>query len=708
MIALPLVVLPLTEQFVVHSKIALFLLATLAVMVLYIFNSLKKATLQFTLSPLTFPVLGFGIAAGASSLFASTYPFEHLFGLGGLYIACTLFIIFGASQIKTIVLDHPLAILLGVNATLLATSLLQLLGYGPARLINYFLPVPLSTTSLAFNLAGSPLIALQLAIVGLVGVATAVYYKQYKLGAIQYVGIALTIASLGLHAWALLPGKESTPILLPIAANWSVAVDTLRTPKTALIGYGPQGFSLAYSLFKPEWMNGNSLWATPFAQGSNGVLTLLVTIGLLGVTTFLSIPVLLIRQYAHTLPRTKPLFWMSMSIFVLMFLVPANTVLFGLLAVLLTAWIGSESKRFAQLEIQSIQVKKAGEQSTEARTGQEKTETQAKSRIIVQAVCAILAFGLLVAMYGYGRAFAAEMIFLQSAKAIQNENLVEAYTLQQRAIGLNPFIDSYRRRYSATNITIAAALAEKADITDEEASQFAALVQQAIREGRAATAINQLNSTNWLQLAQTYRSLIGAAEGAEQWALTSYLNAAQLAPSDPALRVEIGGILYAAESYDDAAQFFQQAIALKPDYANAYYNLANAFAMANKLEQARTAYQQTLLLLDANTQDYITTSNELKALEDKIEEGKNDANSAQNTPPSTPSPIESPATTTLLPGTVPSSQQNQPSLLTQPGESILPSISAETKVQLDEPITQNENESVTQQEESAGSVEKAE
>lgn len=699
MIALPLIVAPLTEQFVVHSKIALFLIATVAIMVLYIANSLKKSTLQFTLSPLTFPVLGFGVAAVASSLFASTYPFEHLFGLGGLYIACTLFIIFGASQIKTIVLDHPLAILLGVNATLLASSLLQLVGYGPVRLVNYFLPVPLSTTSLTFNLAGSPLIALQLAVIGLVGVAAAVYYKQYKLGAVQYLGIALTIASLGLHTWALLPGKESTPILLPIAANWSVAVDTLRTPKTALIGYGPQGFSLAYSLFKPEWMNGNSLWATPFAQGSNGVLTLLVTIGLLGVTTFLSIPVLLIRQYAHTLPRTKPIFWMILSIFVLMFVVPANTVLFGLLAVLLTAWIGSESKRFAQLEIQSIQVKKADEIETGENTIQTKTGSHAKSRIVVQATCAVIAFGLVVATYGYGRAFAAEMVFLQSAKAIQNENLVEAYTLQQQAIRLNPFIDSYRRRYSATNITIAAALAEKADITDEEASQFAALVQQAIREGRAATAINQLNSTNWLQLAQTYRSLIGAAEGAEQWALTSYLNAAQLAPSDPALRVEIGGILYAAKSYDDAAQFFQQAIALKPDYANAYYNLANAFAMANKLEQARTAYQQTLLLLDANTQDYITTSTELKALEDKIEEGKNDANSAQNTPDTTPAPTQSPIETTTSP------LLNQPSLLTQPGEGILPSISSDAKLPLDDPNTQDDP--AIQGEQSAGTVEKA-
>ncbi len=680
MVALPLVVVPITEQFVVHSKIALFLMATVAVMVLYIVHSLKKSVIPFTLSPLTFPVLGFGIATLSSSLFTNSYPVEHLFGLGGLYIACTLFILFGASQVKTIILAHPLNIMLGVNAGLLGTSLLQLVGFGPARLLNYFLPLPLGVNSLAFNLAGSPLIALQLAIVGLVGVAAAYWLKEYKLGAFQYVGIALTVGSLLLHGWALLPGKESTPLLLPLAANWSVAIDTLRTPKNALLGYGPQGFSTAYTLFKPEWMNGNSLWATPFAQGSNGILTLLVTTGLLGVISFVSIPVMLIRQYGHMLPRSKPIFWMTMSIFVLMCLVPANTVMFALLAVFLTAWIGSESKRFTQLEIHSIQIKKPTAQAD---------ETKAKSRIVVQAVCAVLAFGLLVSIYGYGRAFAAEVIFLQSTKAIQNEDLVGAYTLQQQAIKLNPFIDSYRRRYSATNITIAAALAEKTDITDEEASQFSALVQQSIREGRAATSLDQLDSTNWLHLGQTYRSLIGAAEGAEQWALTSYLNAAQLAPTDPSLRVEIGGILYAAKSYDDAVTFFQQAIALKPDYTNAYYNLANALVMSNKLEQARTAYQQTLLLLDASSDDYIKTSAELKALEEKITAQTATGDENSNVKPAAGGNQETALTNMDGMNSDQNQGQNQQSVLTNPGENPGPVISTENQLPLSETIQPN-------------------
>ena len=678
MIALPLLVVPSTEQFVIHSKIVIFLLATLLVMVLYIVHSIRKSVLPLTLSPLTFSILGFGVASIASSFFANSYPVEHLFGLGGLYFACCLFILFGASQVKTIVLEHPLNILLGVNAALFATSVLQLVGFGPARLLNYFLPLPLALNSLAFNLSGSPLIALQIAGIALVGVGSAFILKQYKLGTVQYIGLGFTLASILLHTWAILPGKESTPLLLPLAANWSIAIDTLRTPKTAFFGYGPQGFSTAYSLFKPEWINSSSLWATPFAQGSNGILTLLVTTGLLGVGSFLSIPLLLVRQYAHMLPRSKPVFWMILSIFVLMCIVPANTVLFGLLAVLITTWIGSESKRFTRLEIQSVQIRKLNEKSNEESTKTSTSETPAKNRIVVQAVCAVIAFGLIVATYGYGRAFAAEVVILQSTKAIQNEDLIGAYILQQRAIKLNPFIDSYRRRYSATNITIAAALAEKTDLTDEEASQFSALVQQSIREGRAATALNQLNSTNWLHLAQVYRSLIGAAEGSEQWALTSYLTAAQLAPTDPALRVEIGGILYAAESYDDAALFFQQAIALKPDYANAYYNLANTFVMANKLEQARTAYQQTLLLLNADTQDYVRTSNELKVLEEKIDASPTSAQQNQeNTELNATNSVQDQLNLNQI-------NQGQPSLLTNPGENSFPIISAENQLPLGE------------------------
>jgi tetratricopeptide (TPR) repeat protein len=56
------------------------------------------------------------------------------------------------------------------------------------------------------------------------------------------------------------------------------------------------------------------------------------------------------------------------------------------------------------------------------------------------------------------------------------------------------------------------------------------------------------------------------------------------------LRVEAGGIYYANGDYLSAANLFRQAANLKPDYANAHYNLAKALLM---LQNYTLALQET-------------------------------------------------------------------------------------------------------------------
>ena len=67
--------------------------------------------------------------------------------------------------------------------------------------------------------------------------------------------------------------------------------------------------------------------------------------------------------------------------------------------------------------------------------------------------------------------------------------------------------------------------------------------------------------------------------------------------------------------YDDAIDQFKQAIGLKPDYGNAYYNLSYAYKQQKKYPQAYLAMQNVVNLMDANTADYEKSLNELNELQ---------------------------------------------------------------------------------------------
>ena len=614
LLTLPLLVLPFTEQFVVHTKLAVMIFGTLTMLGLYAAQSMKSKVLGFTLSPLTIPVLGFGFAILASTFFTGNYPVEHLLGMGGLYLALVLFVLFGGSVFRaTKPAVSVVSVLLLANVLLLISSALQLTGFGPAYFLNFFLPNQLPTDSLVFNLTGSSLVSLQVAIVTLVGTFVAIMYREFAPNLLHKIAIGATVFSLVLHGWAVLPGQVSAPLIMPWSANWSVAIDTLRAPRTALIGFGPQSFSNASNIFRPEWLNMTEFWGIQFNQGSNMLLTLIVTTGLFGLLSFLSIFFVLFRQTKSVTTQTKPIHWMLFALLAVLIFFPPNIVIIGLLAVLLATWIASESNRFADVEIHGLSVR-----SRRGDAQEHIVLTQSTSAVLLLSGILLLLVG--ATTYGYGRAYAAEVALLNSTKAAVREDVIGVYEYQQQAINLNPYMDIFRRRYSATNIAIAAALAEQENLSEADQQQFSELVQQAIREGRAATALDETDVNNWLSLAQIYRSLIGAAEDAEQWSITSYITAIQLAPTDPGLRIEAGGVLYAGEAYQDSIQLFQEAITLKPDMANGYYNLANALVQIERFDLARNAYQQTLLLLEPDSEDYVKTAQELAAVEAKLEE----------------------------------------------------------------------------------------
>jgi tetratricopeptide (TPR) repeat protein len=227
--------------------------------------------------------------------------------------------------------------------------------------------------------------------------------------------------------------------------------------------------------------------------------------------------------------------------------------------------------------------------------------------------------GLLFATYLTGRAWASyHQQYLANQGYLEND-AIQVYDHQRQAVVLNPYLDTHRRTYALTNLQIALALSNKADITEQEQEQVSQLVSQAVREGRAATTIDPLDSRNWVVLAQIYQELVGSAEGADQWAVSAYVEAISTDPSNPLLRLQLGHLLLGQEEFQQAANLYQQATNLKPDLAAGYFHLGNALVKTQQLEQAQQAWKQALILLEAGTEDYQIVEEALAQLEEQIE-----------------------------------------------------------------------------------------
>jgi tetratricopeptide (TPR) repeat protein len=158
--------------------------------------------------------------------------------------------------------------------------------------------------------------------------------------------------------------------------------------------------------------------------------------------------------------------------------------------------------------------------------------------------------------------------------------------------------------------------------------------------------LSAFNSLNWQNLGQIYRNLIGVGQNAEQFAVASYNQSIALNPSNPGLRIELGGIYYQLKQWDLAQNQFTIATQLKPDYANAYYNLGHVMEEKGDLANALPQYQAVRQLVANDKANADKIDVEIKALQAKIGAAQQQANdkAIQPTADNTPLNVNKPQT----------------------------------------------------------------
>ena len=607
-----LLVLPISEDFLTQSKLLVFFVSTLVLGLTFVIYSIQKKTIELVLSPITIPLLVFGGAMAASTFFTNNYPVEALLRFGGVYLLIVLYVLFASTTTTKKLAQWIIPVAGSVGAVLTLFAVTQIFGFGPANVFNsmFGLNIP---QDLSFSLAVNSLFALQFLVITAVGmVAESVITKNIsKFTAILFPILLCGIAVLG---WSLLPGKPGAQAFPNWTASWSIALDTIRAPRAALIGGGPASYSNLYTRFKPTWLNETALWDLSFNQANNLPLTLLSTTGFIGLITWLVLvfQIFKLSRFAQD-SQSKVIGIMLLASIAFQMFLPTHIVIFLIQAVLLVALVASMHGSLPVMRFQALTM------SMDTQDEAFHAPSKKVSFPIYFTGAVILVLLAFTGYFGF-RYYMASVYFFDSAKAAEAQDIVTAYEKQQRAVQLNPYYDLYHRQYAVTNMAIASALSQKTDITDQEKEQVSALIQQSVQEARAAVTLDPIDSQNTSVLAQIYQNLIGTAEQADQFAVQAYIASIENDPTSPGLRVALGGLLASQKQYTQAAGVFNQAVALKRNFPNSYYNLAVTLVQLNDYENAKSAYQALIPLLSDQPDALKKVEEELSAVQKKLDE----------------------------------------------------------------------------------------
>lgn len=638
----PLTFLPLTvDLFTPHKQLVLLIIAAITLVAWAVQTVLRKE-IRLAPGPALLPVLILGIVYIVSSFIQSPNMIEALRGQTSSIVALGLIFLATTSTLSS--RDNLMRVFRALFASLIAISLVQIIAFlGVATSVAPWLAAK------SFNPTGGPLPFLTLALplipaaifLGLKGEGMVNKVLAFAAAVFGVIGSLMAVS-------LLLPDGGNPLVLLPLSAGWPIAIEIFKDPRTALFGTGPGTFANTFSLLKPISLNAGPWWNVRFGSSSNEFLTILTTVGLLGMAAYLWATLRSFTKHLNNKEMRQPV---SVAlritlglVLILQLLVPASVVLITL-TFLCLALVTIDLKAGNHLEevIISLFALKA------AKPEHPELAERTSSRGTEILPWFLLVFSVLLVVAGFAlntKAYAAQLTYFRSLQAAAANKGADTYNLQIEAINLNPYDPLLRMSYSQTNLALANALAAKGDLSDQDRNNITQLIQQAIREAKAATTLDARNSLTWANLGSVYRQLLNLAEGADQWTIASFTQAAQLDPANPQLRLDLGGVYYTLGNFDQALGFFQQAATLKSDWANAYYNLAAVYKEKKDYVSAAQSLQNVLRLLDPTAADYGRVQEELVALERMAKEETEptvDETAARSTEPLvTPTPLPSP------------------------------------------------------------------
>jgi O-antigen ligase len=671
----PLLFLNQTTEFYEIPKLIFLITITAIIILLWTFSWVIKGKVVITRTPLDIPLLILLVVVIISTYFSgSKYPaiygnFPKVHGSAVAWVTYILLYFVTVSHLKNLIQVRSFLYVLYLSA--LAVAIVSLLAFFklflpfeftqsvnftptgstfstlaflslllPLPLLsilykNKYFPAPLAVTvatlfMVTIVLLGNFLVYLLL--IGVVGIClylvkspkpkntTLALYAIPSLVA----GAVLAMAYIPFSGNPLQVMEANFPkeIQLPIQDSWKITASSFRD--SPLWGSGPSNFLFDFTNFKPTGFNSYPYWNFSFDTAYNEFLQIFSTLGLLGLLSLIVLSaVVLINGVKNLSLKAADATASNMNLFLpalaisgiislILLLIHASTLVSIVVTLfILAAFMATLKSIKGKVFEFSMGIKAASSENTQF-------------DLLPLIIFILVAVAIVPVMYKTYQAAAADYYHRQ-ALSQANQNGTLTYQFLQKAESLNPVIDLYRVDMAQTNFALANAIAAQkgpseasptGSLTDQDKQTIQTLISQAINEGRASVALSPRSSRNWEVLASVYRNITGIAENSLVYSLDAYGNAIKIDPLNPQLRVNVGGIYYAAKNYDMAVRFFNDAANLKPDYANAYFNLSIALKDKGDMQNAILAAERVAALLenDKNSPAYKQATDYLTSL----------------------------------------------------------------------------------------------
>lgn len=582
----PFFFLPITPDFFEPAKIMLLSVFNLVLLAVWLFKIFKSKNLVLKSSPLDFFVILFSSTSVLSLIFRwstinhyqAIYQVYYLLNLLLLY-----FLILNNSEKKHKVLYSRAMVLSGIILTIYSFVMFILPKTVFPKIITLPFGFQFSINDYFFTPTGNHLISFSYLLV-LASLLLPDFLRNLKSRfslsfLFTFAASFIIMAGLSLEGYKLL--WQRPPVMLPLAVGWTVAVEGFKPLVNFLFGIGPGNFLQAFNQFKPAFFNQDKNWSVRFGNSSNEYFQILTTIGLFGLIAYL---ILALKSISLSLKNKS---YVLPIIFILGLFISGHYLIYFALFVFL-----------ALLAIENSEVK----------------VNFSVINNLFYFIPAGLFLILSLSVYFAGRAYMADVYFQKAQIAMLKNQGQDAYNFQGRAISTNPYKDTYHANQSILSLVFATNLSTKKDLTDQDKQLISALVQQATTEARNAVFLSPNNSANLANLGFIYKNLINTAQGADQWAIVSYQQAIAKEPNNPQLRFDLASLYHSLKAYDPAIDVFKTVISLKPDLANAYYNLAYVYKDKQDYFNAVAAMEAVLTLVDKNSNDFKTAQADLEEL----------------------------------------------------------------------------------------------
>ena len=598
----PLIILPIFPNPFGLPKLIILSFGVGLIILVKAIQTLVKGSLKISIGSFDFPVILIGVAYLVSAILRTPNKMEAFFlpGTTTVILAGVLLYLL-INQLKE---TDKKGLGLVVFFSGVVLSLVSL--FAASGILAKIPQLPAYIQNSNFNLLGGTLpTSLFLASLLPLGLGIALSEKEAVKKIFLAVSVGVVALGLAISIFNSLPGKPASPNLTEFATTWAIAIDTLK--ESPLLGVGPGNYLTAFNRFRPLSYNQTDLWAVRFTSGRDFYLTLLTETGLLGAAGIILLLVAVYRKSRAKLADLLKLPGLSalLVLLVLLALFPATTTLIVLMFILLSL---ATKTRKTVLNLTATPIS-----APEATTNGKYASRFPAILISLPFIIAVLVF-----FFYASRALAAEVKFKKALDALVANQGTQTYDLMREAINTNPLVDRYHASYSQVNLILANAIAQNEDITDQDRTTIAQLIQQAIREAKAVVTLNPQRAGNWELLASTYRAIIPFAQGADQFAVQTYNQSIVLDPINPNLRIALGGLHYALGDYDTAIRVFELATFAKPDHANAHYNLAIAYREKGDIQKSINEITLVLSLVDRDSDDYELVRTELENLEKRL------------------------------------------------------------------------------------------